>query len=126
MKSNPGEKDSFSLDFHAFLGIITLLDDKFLVLVDEVQEAGTTKFIESTSSETKIYLIKSVCLLSLKNNLDYHIFPESLQSLIQEIKTVFQDGIYYSYNYDLTSTLQLQSTLDPISNLWIRIRHKYI
>jgi len=85
--------------FNALLGLISFNNERFLILVKEVEEIGII-------SNSPILLIKDVYFFSIKYNLDYSFFSEETLSFIKGAKEILKQGMYFSEDYDLTNTLQ--------------------
>lgn len=72
------------------------------MLAKEVEEVG----LIGASPQSEVALVKDVWLFSIKHNLDYSLFSEEIKSFISGVVKVFKQGMYFSYTYDLTNTLQ--------------------
>ena len=81
---------------YALLGLITIENEKFLVVADKVDSVG--KLYKDDSSF--VYCIKSTMFLPIK----YQLYPSSTtKSLIKGMTEIINCGMYFCYNYDLTN-----------------------
>lgn len=88
--------------FHALLGLATLGGERFLVLVDQIQDAG----IVGLDHLSRAFKVKSVCFFSLRFGVDTSHYPREIKAHIAGLSKILQQGTYYSYHYDLTTALQ--------------------
>ena len=78
-----------------------------------------------------IYLVKAVEFIPFDKNIpSYTILPKEIVKFVDGIKKLLtEQGFYYSYNADLTSSQQRQASVkfeyDPGNNYNYRFRDKY-
>ena len=82
--------------------MITLKNEKFLIIVDQIQDAGAI----SQNSINAVFKVKSVCFFSVLYGIDVTQLSKEIKSLINGLKKLIQKGMYFSYHYDLTNTAQ--------------------
>ncbi len=90
------------MPFHALLGIIEIKGERFLLLVSQIQNAGTI-YQDHISN---VFRVKEAVFISFTCDTNHSRLPSDVRALLGGITQVLQQGMYFSYHYDLTSTLQ--------------------
>eukprot|EP00741_Cyanophora_paradoxa_P004975 tig00000842_g4823.t1 len=99
-------KVAASMSIHGVIGVVRLLAGPYLLVITDREEVGRVR-------EHVIYRIKRAEMLSFGRNLR----PLSEQQRADEhrytnmIKLVLDMGLYFSYTFDITQSLQRQSSL---------------
>jgi len=88
--------------FHAMLGFLTIKGEKFLVLVSEIQDVG----LIYQDHVSNVFSIKNVWFFSIKYDTDHSKLSSEIRNIITGITYVLQQGMYFSYHFDLTNTAQ--------------------
>ena len=84
------------------LGIITIYKEKFVVLVNEITNAG----IISKDPNSIVFEIVGVSFVPLRYSMDVTNFSPEIKSIISGMTKILTQGMYYSHRYDLTRTIQ--------------------
>ncbi|CAK76155.1 unnamed protein product (macronuclear) [Paramecium tetraurelia] len=91
----PPQSKHEQMAFSAFLGTIYILNEPFLLFVDEAE-------LICTIDEQDIFQIASVSFLSYMPNIMQSAKANTILKTIAELRKLLVMGFYFSYGYDLT------------------------
>jgi hypothetical protein len=81
---------------------MTIRGERFLVLVSQIQDAG----LIYQDHVSNVFRVKDVWFCSLKYDMNHSKLSSEIRSIIGGVTQVLQQGMYFSYHYDLTNTMQ--------------------
>jgi len=92
---------------HGIIGIFNISTYIFIVVITESQQVGTL------NGSDNIYLVKNVEFIPFSKQItNYRELPKPIVDYVEGIKKLLVDqGFYFSYHADLTSSQQRQSTV---------------
>jgi hypothetical protein len=95
---------------HAILGIISIEDIEILILVKSA-------FFIGKIEEAEIFRINEVELIPIVPNYKIDNISNEIKNISDGIKKLYTLGFFYSFNYDLTNSIQNQSKMKGIDIL---------
>jgi hypothetical protein len=94
----------------AILGIINLEKIEFIIFVKSANFIGKIE-------EADVFRVKEVELIPIILDYKLDLIGSELKNLIDGIKNLYTLGFFYSFNYDLTNSLQNQSRMKELDIL---------
>jgi hypothetical protein len=95
---------------HAILGIINLEKIEFIIFVKSAYVIGKIE-------EAEVFRVKEVELIPIVPDKELDYLGSEVRNLVEGIKNLYTLGFFYSFNYDLTNSLQNQSKLKELDIL---------
>ncbi|EAR97726.2 endonuclease/exonuclease/phosphatase family protein (macronuclear) [Tetrahymena thermophila SB210] len=98
------EKPIETLNFSFFMGVLSILDIKFLIFAENVAQTCSIQ-------KHDIFEIQSLCFVSFIKSKDLFYGEQGIQleQQITNIRNLFKQGYYFSYTYNLSLSKQKQA-----------------
>lgn len=84
-----------SCAIYGIVGIMNVMGTNYLGVIENAQHVGTL-------NNAKIYNITEVRLVPFRLSITGH----EEQTMVNDVKSMLEDGFYFSYGYDLTASRQ--------------------